>query len=1249
MVNIPLTTPGHISRPHHSDLRNRPAFDHLGFLRLVPPRDDAHDTQERNPDRAELAAQRLDRIRDEVHQWMDAGDFGDADVSDDVVVDVADANNTDEPIDLDGGDDASEIIEELITANADDSGFLEPDVPVLLDDDAEQIFRSSALHNYQDFGFEASDELSNTTTSSTLQQSSYEDPRLISFAPQTSKISVFQNALAVWENQHQISRSAHTQLVEVFQLATSLDDIRSTPRRKDTLKAHFEKSLPLCKLRQVTAKLDTTQLPSKSQSTEDILAFDLEGTLTTLLSSDQTAKKIYKGMAHYTDGQLRNPWEAPWWGESIRTTSGQFHRYPDSSPIFPSDFIIWACEHASPKCDYDNCENCPGEHFGRIIWCGRDFSSAAGEAGTTGKPLLLVQRVYDRSATWPSQWFELSAAMCLSQLGPGADEFIIIEDDIISLSPSDVTRYIPDVELDYGFSPRDAHSRTKVLTAAYTVRHIWNQERKSYRPLKYSSPHRAELELRAYSREYFTANFACREVISLPFQMFVDAFGLYRNMYRSIMGMYYITQFFDASIRNRRSTVFTATLGPFGADLGDVFKVLLPSTQLDRGKELIIRGEKIFVCSFVSAIIGDMPSQQKIAGCLGPAANYPCRYCMVHTDEKHDLNFNTIMKGRYHDQILAARRRIWRECKTTSARDKQLSALGLNNDEDLVKILSTLFPALDLIRSRPADAAHSEYSGLARYLHRFFFQDKYALLTPKALNTAGELFQHFPLPPGWARLQSPRTHLESYNIHEYARGAIIIPVLLSQWLKDHHIKPQLHSFIKARAQDYLNGDLRYANAAGNFSVADWVVVATWIFAQSLIAVCGQNQTISERRNLRASIFAGRRAFQFLCQIQADALDMQSSAKSAQKLISAQRTSARNIAAAGMVGHPPNVVAQAPSEAAISQQSFMPPPSITTVGSLRRRNANPSDKRNEYLRWKQLPNVHMGLHLVEVAREYGICAMVFVLLGEDKHRQFKADIASTNHRDVTATLTRIENIRRTLSFLFAGSFEYDLPDLHNIYQQIKLRCPNLTKAIDPHLGYEEDVFGGEESYLEVEADGNHRNPCALHGISKNAVAKNNDSFLNVVNPQDPMADIHFLRNLQSASARDYNQHMLDPGSKLLQWSQKVSFTDQLKKRVCFSVGDYARFAFQDQSDFTVARIDGIFAHQQSFSNRVYLVITFARARSGDNGSHRILKCPFYDLTKERAVVGLPQIQPEKMWMVDMGTEGVIYINNDIYFM
>jgi hypothetical protein len=51
---------------------------------------------------------------------------------------------------------------------------------------------------------------------------------------------------------------------------------------------------------------------------------------------------------------------------------------------------------------------------------------------------------------------------------------------------------------------------------------------------------------------------------------FIDGFGLYRNAYRSIMGIYLIPAALSFQERARRANVFPLTLGPHGSNFADV-------------------------------------------------------------------------------------------------------------------------------------------------------------------------------------------------------------------------------------------------------------------------------------------------------------------------------------------------------------------------------------------------------------------------------------------------------------------------------------------------------------------------------------------------------------------------------------------------------------------------------------------------------------------------------------------------------
>ncbi|KAI1430422.1 hypothetical protein GGR50DRAFT_699089 [Xylaria sp. CBS 124048] len=346
-----------------------------------------------------------------------------------------------------------------------------------------------------------------------------------------------------------------------------------------------------------------------------------------------------------------------------------------------------------------------------------------------------------------------------------------------------------------------------------------------------------------------------------------------------------------------------------------------------------------------------MPSQQKLSGCLSPAATFPCRNCMVHGDDKADLDFDIVNQGRYHMQTEIARQDIKNRARSHHQEEIMFRNLGLHNNEGLLRVLGTLFPALDMIRSRPVDAAHSEYQGMSRILHNLMFKDQISLLTPTAITEACSVYQSFPTPPKWGRLQSPKRHLDSWRMQELARGAVILPVLLRCWLQPHHIKDECRRLIPQIAGEYFEND-DFVVPTDKFEAVDWIVSAVDFFSRSVRAIFGHTGASSPKEDVLKTIISGRRAIQFLCQINASAC--------------LQRRVTR-------------------TDDATSVGTEADDGASTVASSTRRKRSGPQDKARTFLNMKRLPNIHTGLHLMEVIREYGSCRLVWTLMGEDKHK------------------------------------------------------------------------------------------------------------------------------------------------------------------------------------------------------------------------------------------------------------------------
>lgn len=94
----------------------------------------------------------------------------------------------------------------------------------------------------------------------------------------------------------------------------------------------------------------------------------------------------------------------------------------------------------------------------------------------------------------------------------------------------------------------------------------------------------------------------------LPLITFIDAFGLYRNSYRSLIGVYFIIAAMNSRERNRRANMFLLTLGPYSSNFVDVVEAVRLLASLDRGIEVLILGQGlVLLIAFTFAFLSNIP------------------------------------------------------------------------------------------------------------------------------------------------------------------------------------------------------------------------------------------------------------------------------------------------------------------------------------------------------------------------------------------------------------------------------------------------------------------------------------------------------------------------------------------------------------------------------------------------------------------------------------------------------------------
>lgn len=171
-----------------------------------------------------------------------------------------------------------------------------------------------------------------------------------------------------------------------------------------------------------------------------------------------------------------------------------------------------------------------------------------------------------------------------------------------------------------------------------SIRYVLNAKSQKLWPLCQSLPIRGELEIAAFGRDFLVSQLK-NGIKLFPMVLFVDGFRLYRNMYRSLTGVYAMPTGLTIRERQKSRKYYTLTLGPHGSDFNDVARSLHTGMKaLDTGCVLMVNGVQTLVWAPVMAYLGDMKQQQKSAGFLGPRATRSCRFCDADTHNRGDLD-----------------------------------------------------------------------------------------------------------------------------------------------------------------------------------------------------------------------------------------------------------------------------------------------------------------------------------------------------------------------------------------------------------------------------------------------------------------------------------------------------------------------------------------------------------------------------------------------------------------------------------
>ncbi|KAL7816993.1 hypothetical protein V8C44DRAFT_269620 [Trichoderma aethiopicum] len=1022
-------------------------------------------------------------------------------------------------------------------------------------------------------------------------------------------LSDFELALGLMTHITGVSNRDWSILREVLQIPTSAGqpenrDLARLPQALATLKSQVTKMMPLLDMRMVNVDLKVDKLPTKPPSSKgepqqqprsdqqpqpetqsaEMHFFDPEDLFKSILSS-QLRSQIHTDMAHRVD----NPTElyhSRAWQSSVRTSSGHYAHFINidgdfGDPIFPSDWVYFSCD--SPDCactSLDAPEDLDAplptaeelhrvSHIGRVIGFAKDFSTQRHPLVAHGDIILILQealrpddqRLQQREIELEPDELVLSLKVeyCIRQ-GSILDFCSVTLDRRSGEDLEDPSYYVDKSKKNKANDPFTKYPRRDPQVRheddEWIVRRIL-RENDELDWFCYLPSIRAEHELATYGRSWFAnewdrlapGNADKPPPIAIPCTTFIDGFGLFRNSYRTLVGMYMTIAGLNADERRRRANTLPILLSPHGSVFEDAIDALRCFIPLDKGIVVDINGAPTLMCVFTLCYVGDMLQQNQNAGCLGPTAGKFCRFCYIgkknivtafeEFDPGHLLDFDIDQHARYSHQVSEMRR----FAGSLSAKQKQdyCSQWGLTMTPSNLEKIS---PALDPIWTRVPDAAHSEYNGLTNLFHTILIK---VVLRPQAVKDYSRRLRSWKFPPGWNRLQSPVHYLGSYSLSEHARWSVIIPGLLNVWLEKDFINPNFWNAAVMRPE--LDG----------LDLVDWLVRAFARLARSNDLLMGNNRRLRKKYEDDSLniVLQARHDYQMMCvwaswELQKGRSRRASQASSVSSSQSIQsdftQTLQRRVREQDERGLAADEFEILLRNALVREA---PPPPVPTPD--RRRRGKPSwkqqdgDDKSVWLTNAMRPNVHAGNHLLYFYDEYAMLSNIDVLIGESEHKWFKAVVYQTNLKDVERVLLGKVNLQLVCRLFILGAFNTTHPVLANQIRRVWKACPTLFDRIlsrsDRPIAIEDsdlehqDMFEDVDRYTGITATGRIKRTA----VSQTRHAVNENEGL----PSSAGGMTQTFRTLlRSAYANDYdipNIYTLSRSGSFF-WYNKFSFTD-----------------------------------------------------------------------------------------------------------
>ena len=255
------------------------------------------------------------------------------------------------------------------------------------------------------------------------------------------------------------------------------------------------------------------------------------------------------------------------------------------------------------------------------------------------------------------------------------------------------------------------------------------------------------------------------------------------------------------------------------------------------------------------------------------------------------------------------------------------------------------------------------------------------------------------------------------RMQEHSRASIIIPVLLRCHLKQSWVRSK---YLKA---------ISHVFPGTVFAPTILIIQCFADMARSNSALLSRSVSTEKLRDMYRLVLQRCQAFQLLHQAAYEAT------------LRGRRS--KSVTQSPSPAPAPRRLSDALSSKTTTPQESSGTISISEFNEVTNTASQPISKGGlEFHCAQARPNVHIELHYLQQCLEYGTAWNCNMLIGEDKHRFYKAIVMLTNGRKVKKSLLLKENLQQTMRLILLDALQYAKPDLTATLHRLHALCPVL---------------------------------------------------------------------------------------------------------------------------------------------------------------------------------------------------------------